>query len=245
MTVAVFSALDAEIRGLVDALENTSQTEIGRSPMWSGSIRGHEVVLAKAGLGKVNTAALAAIVWERNRPDLLVFTGVAGGLDPKLDIGDLVVGERVIQHDCGVLTPSGNLQRYQAGHVPFYNPTDEFGYRPSTRVIELMREIVSEFALMPVLGRTPAITFGTILTGDQFLQDVDVRDRLFSELGGQCVEMEGAALGQVAARLGADHLVIRALSDLASGESVEHFDQFMPQVAANSARLVLELIDRY
>ncbi len=54
--------------------------------------------------------------------------------------------------------------------------------------------------------------------------------------------MEGAALGQTAARLGIDHLVIRSLSDLASGESVEHFDRFVPQVAANSARLVLELL---
>lgn len=244
MTVAVFSALDAEIRALVDALEEVSPIQIGGWPTWTGSIRGHKVVLAKAGLGKVNTAALSAIVWQRHHPSLSVFTGVAGGLDPALDIGDVVIGERVIQHDWGVLAPGGELERYQAGHVPFYNPTEEFGYTPSVRVLELMRQITSDLSLTPVLDRTPKVTFGTVLTGDQFLQDADTRDRLYAELGAQCVEMEGAALGQVTAGLGVDHLVIRALSDLASGESVEHFDRFVPQVAANSARLVIELINR-
>lgn len=107
-----------------------------------------------------------------------------------------------------------------------------------------MRVIAANVLLTPVLDRDPKITFGTILTGDQFLQDEHLRDQLFSELGAQAIEMEGAALGQTAARLGVDHLVIRSLSDLAAGESVEHFDRFVAQVAANSAHLVVELLRR-
>lgn len=243
VTVAVLSALSAEIENLVDALSEGDKGEIGGWPVWTGIIDGRPVVLAKAGLGKVNTAALAAIVWERFSPGTMVFTGVAGGLDPGLGIGDIVIGERVIQHDWGVMAPGG-LQRYQAGHVPFYNPTDEFGFTPSSRLLDLMQEVAAAVRLTPVLDREPAISFGTILTGDQFLQDEQTRDRLFSDLGGQAIEMEGAALGQVASLLGVDHLVIRSLSDLASGESVEHFDEFVPQVSANSARLVRELLGR-
>lgn len=242
MTVAVFSALGAEIQSLVAAGEDLGRAEVAGWALWRGNLHGRDVVLARAGLGKVNIAALAGVVWERHRPDTMIFTGVAGGLDPRLGIGDVVIGERTIQHDWGMLTPGG-LARYQAGHLPFYNPTDQFGYTPSSRLLRKVKEVVASVQLAPVLDRAPRTVFGTIITGDQFLQDEVTRDRLFAELGAQAIEMEGAALGQVASALDVDHLVIRSLSDIAQGESVEHFDMFVPQVAANSARLVLALLD--
>ena len=172
----------------------------------------------------------------------MVFTGVAGGLDPSLGVGDVVVGERTVQHDTGVIAPGGKLERYQAGHIPFYNPTDEDGYRPSSSTLATMRRVIPTARLTTVLERQPTVTFGTILTGDQFLRDEGTRQHLFTDFGAQAIEMEGAALAQTAARLGVDHLVIRALSDLAQGEAVVHFDRFVPEVSANSARLVLALL---
>lgn len=244
MTIAVFSALQPEIHLLVEELERARRLDVADWPLWKGLVLGTEVVLAKAGVGKVNTAALSAIVWERHRPSLMVFTGVAGGLDPALGVGDLVVGVRTIHHDAGVVGPGG-LNRYQAGHLPFHNPTAEFGYTPSDRLLDEMRELVPGIQLTTVLGRKPRVRFGTIVTGDQFLGDEATRDRLFEDLGAQAVEMEGAALAQTASRLGVDHIVIRSLSDMASDDAVEHFDRFVPEVSANSARLVLGLLRRF
>lgn len=241
MTVAIFSALLAEIELLVRNLDAPKAAELGAWPIWEGDIADRRVVLAKTGLGKVNTAALAALVWQRYRPGTMLFTGVAGGLDPSLHIGDVVVGKRSIQHDAGVLGSDG-LQRYQAGHIPFYNPTDDFGFIPSDGLLGKAKQAVANARLEPVLDREPTVVLGTILTGDQFLHDSGIRHDLFVALGAQAIEMEGAALAQTAALLGADHLIIRSLSDLASGESVEHFDRFVPQVAVNSARIVLELL---
>jgi adenosylhomocysteine nucleosidase len=85
---------------------------------------------------------------------------------------------------------------------------------------------------------------GTILTGDVFLQDAQTRDRLYTELSAQAIDMEGAALGQLANHLGVDHIVIRAISDLAASEAAEHFDRYLPEVSANSARLVVGLLNR-
>lgn len=242
MTIAVLSALQTELNLLIEALHDPERSDIADWPVWRGQQDATSVVLARAGLGKVNTAALAALVWDRFDPSLIVFTGVAGGIDPGLDVGDIVVGERTVQHDTGVITPGGELQRYQAGHVPFFNPTDQEGYRPSQRTLATMRRVVPSTPLTPVLDRDPTVTFGTILTGDQFLQDETTRDRLLADLGGHAIEMEGAALGQTATRLGVDHIVIRSLSDRAQGEAVDHFDRFVSEASANSARLVLALL---
>jgi adenosylhomocysteine nucleosidase len=235
--------MQAEVDLLVEALAEATPARVVEWPIWAGTIGGVEVVVARAGLGKVNTSALAAILWERHRPSLMMFTGVAGGLDPGLDIGDIVIGEQTLQHDAGVITPNG-LERYQPGHVPFFNPTDRLGYRPSTASLDRMRATLGDVELTQVLGRSPRVIFGTILTGDQFLDDAPTRDRLFAELSAHAIEMEGAALAQTAARLRVDHLVIRSLSDRAGEGAIEDFGRFVPEVAANSARLVLGFIRR-
>ncbi len=243
MTVAIFSALDEELALIRDSVRRLRSGPSGPWHTWTGLLGDSAVVLAAAGLGKVNAAALASLIWERHTPSLMVFSGVAGAIDPSIGVGDVVVGEHTIQHDAGVVSTNG-LERYQAGHIPFYNPTDEFGYRPSHRVLEIMSAVVADTKLTPVLDRQPQVRFGTILTGDQFVNDDATRARLFADLGAQAVEMEGAALGQTAARLGSDHIVIRSVSDLAGVSAIEDFDRFLPEAAANSARLVLGLVNR-
>lgn len=243
MTISVISALQQEIDQLIDGLEGPERSEIAGWPSWTGRRGRHQVILARAGLGKVNTAALAALVWDRHRPGLMAFTGVAGALDPSLTVGDIVVAERTIQHDAGVITPGG-LERYQAGHVPFFNPTEAFGYSPSPELLNIARSVAAEIELRLVLGRQPVVTLGTIVTGDQFLQDPVTRDRLYSELGAQAVEMEGAALAQFASRVGCDHIVVRSVSDLAGADSTIDFERYLSEVATNSARFTSALIDR-
>jgi adenosylhomocysteine nucleosidase len=243
MTVAVFAALRVEIDLLVASLDHARRGDIAGWPVWAGRLSGSSVVLALAGMGKVNTAALASLVWERHRPHTMLFTGVAGALDPTLQVGDIVIGERTVQHDWGVIAPGG-LQRYQAGHIPFFNPTDDWGFTPSGKLMEIVRSVSSTTELIEVLGRTPALRFATIATGDQFLHDPITRDQLFADLGAAAIEMEGAALAQTAQRLGTDHLVIRSMSDSAGDDSIEDFARFLPQVAENSARLVAALVAR-
>lgn len=243
MSVVVLSALEAELDLIHGHLTGTGYDRVGPWDIRTGRIGNSEVVLAQSGLGKVNTASLSALLWERFRPSLVVFTGVAGGLDPDLGVGDVVVGEKTVQHDAGVAANEG-IRRYQAGHIPFFNPTDQFGFRPAPDLLETVRQIAGSTTLTPVMGRKPSIVFGTIATGDVFVQDEVTRRLLHTELGAVAVEMEGGALGQTATALGFDHLVVRAVSDLADDGADHDFGQFVGEVAANSARLVLTLLDR-
>lgn len=239
--IAVLSALRAEIEALLDMAEDSHVRHLETMDLWECRIAETETALAIGGIGKVGSAMSTTLLHEHIHPRLVIFTGVAGGLDPDLGVGDLVVGERTIQHDAGYFE-AGELIHYQAGHVPFFNPTDELGFSPSPELLESVKSHLEDFEPQPVLGRNPRIVTDTILTGDQFVNDETTRQRLRNALGGAAVDMEGAAMAQAAATLGMDHLVIRALSDMAGGESIEDFSRFLHGVVANLARLVYHLL---
>ncbi len=238
--IGLICAIPQELAELRAALAHDVRHEIGGFAFDQGRLDGHPVILAEAGIGKVNTATVATILAVRFAAGMLVFTGVAGGLDPDLAIGDLVIGERVIQHDCGVIE-NQRLQPYQAGHVPFFNPTSRFGYDLDPELLERVRARLAGRDLIPLSpraggeGRPPKLVYGPILTGDQFINCEVTRERLHRELGGLAVAMEGAALAQVAERLGVPWLEIRALSDLAGHASHFDFAAFVDEVARNSA----------
>ena len=212
-----------------------------------GDLDGHRVVLSRAGMGKVNAALVATLLADRFGCRAIAFSGVAGGLDPELQIGDVVIADRTVHHDAGVIEDA-SLQVYQAGHVPFINPTDEFGYAADPLLLTRVRTQLAEFALTPLFhnggggDRPPRIAYGTVLTGDQFLDSVLTRDRLQADLGGHAVEMEGAAVSQVCESFGIPWLVIRALSDLAGVQSRFDFSAFVDEVAAQSAAILRHLL---
>ena len=248
MTIGLICAIPQELAHLRSALAHSWGEEVAHARFDKGGLDGHEVVLAGAGIGKVNTALVATLLADRFRCRLIVFSGVAGGLDPDLHIGDVVVADRTLQHDAGVIE-GGRLLTYQAGHVPFFNPTDRLGYPVDPAILARVRDRLGDgFALPPLSaraggeGRPPRIVFAPILSGDQYVHCEATRERLFRELGGAAVEMEGGALGQVCEAFGVPWLDIRALSDLAGKDSRFDFMAFVDEVAASSAAILRHLL---
>ncbi|HRY25265.1 MAG: 5'-methylthioadenosine/adenosylhomocysteine nucleosidase [Geminicoccaceae bacterium] len=247
MSIGIICAIPQELGHLAAALGEVERHIHGGVEFLSGTLDSRAVVLVGGGVGKVNAALTATLLADRFACGTLVFSGVAGGLDPDLAVGDIVIGERTLQHDAGVLQGE-RTHTYQAGHVPFFNPTDQLGYTVPAPLLQQIRQRLDDFALPPLspaaggTGRPPRITFGTILTGDQFLNCEATRQRLFQELGGRAVEMEGGAIGQVAEAFGLPHLVIRALSDLAGAESHFDFGRFVEETAFGSAAILRHLL---
>jgi adenosylhomocysteine nucleosidase len=245
--IGLICAIPQELAELRAALDHDAREEVGGFAFDRGRLDGRPVILAEAGIGKVNTATVATILALRFDAGMLVFNGVAGGLDPDLAIGDVVVAERAVQHDCGVIE-NQVLQPYHAGHVPFFNPTSQFGYDVEPALLARVRARLEGSDLIPLSpraggeGRAPKVVHGTILAGDQFINCEATRLRLHREFGGQAVAMEGAALAQVAERLGLPWLEIRALSDLAGHQSHFDFGAFVDEVARNSAIILRRIL---
>ncbi len=247
MAIGIISAIPEELRQLRALLARETSEERNGATFERGRIEGREVVLVEAGIGKVNTAMKTTLLVDRFGCDPVVFMGVAGGLDPELHIGDVVVADRTIQHDAGVIEEE-RLAVYQAGHVPFFNPTDRLGWKVPDALLDRVRARLRGFALphLPAAaggqGRRPRIVFGTILSGDQYIHCERTRERLFRELAGRAVEMEGGALAQVCEAFGVGWLDIRALSDLAGRNSRFDFAAFVHAAADYATRILLRLL---
>jgi adenosylhomocysteine nucleosidase len=247
MTIGILCAIPQELVHLRDALAGERAETVAGLRFDRGRLDGHEVVLVGAGIGKVNTALTATLLADRFACRMIVISGVAGGLDPALDIGDVVIADRTLQHDAGVIEEE-RLATYQAGHVPFFNPTDRLGYAVDAALLDRLRERLAGLVLPPLSraagggGAAPRIVLGTILSGDQYIHCEATRERLHRKLGGHAVEMEGGALGQVCEAFGLPWLDIRALSDLAGKQSRLDFTAFVDEVAASSASILRRVL---
>jgi len=245
--VGLISAIPAEFDYFADCFEGQEPLVEAGWTFFSGAMDGVPLIAVEAGIGKVQTAMVATLLVHRFGCRALIFSGVAGGLSPDLTIGDTVIATRTFQHDYGAMVDDG-LVRYQPGVPPLPDFPQTYGYEPSTGLITRAKMRLQGFQLPPISQepllpeRQPTIHFGAIATGDQFVNSAMARDRLFAETGAFAVEMEGAAMSQVADRFGVPWLALRTLSDLAGAESHLDFNAFMSAAAGGAASLVRRLI---
>ncbi len=246
--IGIICAIPDEIAQFGSAFQQEKTTRSGGFDFAEGILEGKRCILVEAGMGKVNAAVVATILAQEFACGSLLFSGVAGGLDPALGVGDVIVGKHLIQHDYGIIN-NEVTESYHPGHLPIFAPSERFGYHLNEGLASRIEQALEGFELPPLsaeagggAARTPKLQFGTILTGDQFVNCTATRNRLHNELGGQAVEMEGAAVAQVAERFGIDWLVVRSLSDLAGEESGIDFIKFLHETAAGAAIVLRRLI---
>ena len=239
--LGVLSAMPEEISHFAD--DSGGRTTVGGLSFLHGHIAGRAAVFVETGMGKVNAAMAASLLLDRFDCGALMFCGVAGGLDPALGVGDVVIATRNIQHDYGAEQELG-FKTYQPGAPPLPGFPDMHGYDAAPALVERLRAAVAGLVLAPLdssvgVGvRTPAIHFGPVVTGDVFINSDRTRRRLQETYSALACEMEGGAVAQVAERFGGVPFVnVRCLSDLASSDSHIDFEAFLP-VATRYASLV-------
>lgn len=241
--LGLICAIPEETDALAPHFSTVERAEIAGFTFTTGRLDGKPVVLVEAGIGKVNAALVGTLLLHGFAVRGLLFSGVAGGLDPALEVGDVVVADRLIQHDYGALY-DGRLKPYQPGVPPLPGFDDAHGYELADGMAGRIAQALDGIALTPMAGvmRAPLWRFGTVLTGDHFLNCAATRQDLHARFQAQAVEMEGAALAQVAAKFGTPLVVVRALSDLAGSDSHLDFPSFARNAALNAAIIVRRLV---
>lgn len=210
---------------------------------WPGKIGGREAVFVESGAGKVNAGVAALLLLDRFDCAGLLLCGVAGGLDPALKVGDVVIGTGHTQHDFGI-HGDDHFQTIQPGSRPALGEDWTPGYAVDAALIARLRLALDGLVLdaLPATiateRRVPRVHFGRILTGDRFVNSDRERQRLHREFAAHAVEMEGGAVAQVACRWGDVPFVnVRCLSDLAGSGSHLDFKTFLPVAAALASRV--------
>ncbi|MGG4265724.1 5'-methylthioadenosine/S-adenosylhomocysteine nucleosidase [Peribacillus simplex] len=229
MKVAIIGAMEEEVTILRDKLEGLEQVTIAGSEFNTGTLNGIEVILLKSGIGKVNAAMSTTILLEKFKPDAVINTGSAGGYHSALNVGDVVISTEVRHHDVDV-----TIFGYEYGQVPQLPAA----FLPDEKLLAIAEDAAKEIEGMQVAK-------GLIVTGDSFMNDPDrvefVRGK-FSDL--YAVEMEAAAIAQVAFQFKTPFVIIRSLSDIAGKESNISFDKFLETAALHSAALILKMVEK-
>ncbi|WP_028391893.1 5'-methylthioadenosine/S-adenosylhomocysteine nucleosidase [Bacillus cihuensis] len=229
MKVAIIGAMEEEVTILRDKMENLEQMTIAGSEFNTGTLNGVQVILLKSGIGKVNAAMSTTILLEKFKPDAVINTGSAGGYEPSLNVGDVVISTEVRHHDVDV-----TIFGYEYGQVPQLPAA----FIPNEKLFAIAEAAAKEITDIQVAS-------GLIVTGDSFMNDpvrVDFVRTKFDNL--YAVEMEAAAIAQVAHQFGTPFVIIRSLSDIAGKESNLSFEQFLETAALNSSQLIIKMIDR-
>ncbi|WP_203361671.1 5'-methylthioadenosine/S-adenosylhomocysteine nucleosidase [Bacillus sp. REN10] len=229
MKIAIIGAMEEEVTILRDHIDVKQVETIANSEYTTGTMNGAEVILLRSGIGKVNAAMTTSVLLQHFQPDVIINTGSAGGLNPELNVGDVVISTEVRHHDVDV-TAFG----YEYGQVPQLPAAFEADEKLLNIAVSCAKE---EEGIQVVKG--------LIATGDSFMSDperVKFIGTKFNDL--QAVEMEAAAIAQVAYQFGTPFVVIRSLSDIAGKESNISFDQFLPKAALHSSQLVMKMVDQ-
>ena len=239
---ALLGAFGEEVKLLEDALQEPNVVELHGHRFVTGTLGQQRVVVTLTGIGKTNAAMATALVMAHFRPDRVIFTGIAGGVNPALQPGDLVIGGEVGYHDVRSVTLTMEPTRQTMHPVtyalnPLYFPADPTLLARAQDVAQTL-----DFEHIPGNSRLPKVQLGRILTGDEFIHSATRAAALHDEYGADAIEMEGAAVAQVCHQMGIPCLVIRSLSDNADSHAVIDLLAFLSTAARNSARLVKALM---
>ncbi|MBQ3483436.1 MAG: 5'-methylthioadenosine/adenosylhomocysteine nucleosidase [Clostridia bacterium] len=221
--LGIIGAMQSEVDGIVAAMTDTASEVIGGRTFVSGKLCGKEVVVTGSGVGKVFAAMAAEILLLRFGVSALLNTGVAGGLEPSLTVGDVVVADAVVQHDMNT-TALGDPRGLISGPNVVKIPTDK-----------------ALTAALAAATRAEGLhtRMGTVASGDLFVAKPAHKEKIRAEFDAVACEMEGAAIGQVAYAHGVPFAVLRAISD--GGDGME-FTQFVRLAAERSIRVTLRFV---
>ena len=226
--IGIIGAMEEEVEALKEAMEIRKTEEVAGMVFCEGVLCGKDAVVVRSGIGKVNAGICAQILVDYFDVDMLINTGIAGSLDARIDIGDMVISTDAVHHDMDA-TIFGD----PAGQVP---RMDTLAFPADGMLVEKAKA-ANEKANPEIRTFT-----GRVASGDQFISSAEAKERIVSMFHPLCTEMEGAGIAQAAYLNKVSYVIIRAISDKADNSAVMDYPEFERQAITHSVRLMKELV---
>ncbi len=227
--IGIIGAMDTEVNSLKEAAGVTKTTKLAEMEFCEGKLGDKSVVIVKCGMGKVNAGICAHTLINDFHCTKVINTGVAGSLDNKINIGDIVVSVDAVQHDYDV-----EAIGFKKGEIPYTGlyafPADEEMRAAAVKAVEEKAPEAHAFE-------------GRVCSGDQFISEKEQKDKITGNFGGLCCEMEGAAVAQACYLNKTPFVIIRAISDKSDGSQQVEFSEFEAEAAANCAAIVQYMVE--
>jgi adenosylhomocysteine/aminodeoxyfutalosine nucleosidase len=224
--LAIMGAMEEEIEPLLAHFDNINVIEFANNKYYEVNYKGLDIVVAYSKIGKVFASLTATTMIEKFGCDTLLFSGVAGGINPELKIGDLIIADKLCQHDLDI-TAFGHPNGFVPGGKVFVETTKSLR--------ETAKKVASENNLKVIEG--------TIATGDQFVHSTERKDFIQSTFNADALEMEGASVAVVCDALNVPFFILRAISDTADMDAGFDFDEFLKSSAKNSADYLIKIVN--
>lgn len=227
MKIGIIGAMDQEVEALKKAMKDIRSWERAGAFFVKGSLGKHEVIVVRSGIGKVLSSITATLLIYQYEVNMVINTGSAGGIGKGLQVGDVVIADKLAYFDVDV-TGFG----YQPGQLPgmpLYYESSSYLKSEMLKAAEKTGQQVHE---------------GTIVTGDSFINDSDKIKIILSDFPeALACEMEGASIAQTAHQFNIPFLIVRAISDTADAKATQSFDDFIIEAGEKSAKMVISFVE--
>lgn len=268
--IAVMTAFPPEIAALSARMGDKRERIVNGVVFTTGTLAGKQVVLFMSGVSMVNAAMNTQLLLDRFTVDRIVFSGVAGGVDPSLDVGDVVVAERWGQYleaamarrtpdgfeppnrlvrgetfpNFGMIFPNGVAIARGAGEAE-----SRFWFEADPAMLRIARQVAAKTTLqrchldLCLLKDPKVVVGGNGVSGAAFVDNKELREWAHGAFQARVLDMETAAVGHVAYANGVPFIAFRSLSDLAGGDPGQNQARaFYPLASENSAAVVLAFL---
>lgn len=225
--VGIIFAMLEELEAFKGYLNFEKEYTIFELTFYEGTLHGIHCILVESGVGKVNAARTTQILIDNYKVDYIFNIGVAGGISEKLAVGDIVIGEKLVQHDFDI-----TAFNHEKGYVPKvgkFVETDTYLLTIADAVIKKMSE-VRGFR-------------GIIASGDIFCTEIKMSSKIAQKFNALCVEMEGASIAQVCYLSHVPFLIIRNISDVPNNDNVVTYEEFYKKSCDVVAHFMDNILD--
>lgn len=226
--IGIMAAMPEELQALLDRMVDDTPVRLGGRTFWCGQLQGVEVVVVLSGIGKVAAAITTTLLLQAFEVNELWFTGVAGGLAPQVQVGDVVVADALVQHD---MDASPLFARHELPGLGLSH-------------LQAPAALIDEVVGVVAQAQPQPVHRGLVLSGDQFVASAGQVAELVQRLpGALAVEMEGAAVAQVCHAFDRPCVIVRTISDRADEAAPQDFGRFIAEVASpRSMAIVMALL---